>query len=107
MAIVKKDGWDGLGIERGRHFPIQPADVVLPGDEANLVVGHRRCEVLVAPRARHLAGNPGVARLRNGDHVPAVLAKQRHSFSSIARATAMHHGETALAAKNSQGTGNK
>src|ERR1700730_9569771 len=83
------------GIERGRRFPIQPADVVLAGGKAYLVVGHRRREVLVAPRARHLAGNPGVARLRNGDHVKAVLAKQHRSFSSIARTTAMHHGETA------------
>jgi hypothetical protein len=80
---------------------------VLPGGEANLVVGRWRREVLVAPRVRHLAGKPGVARLRNGDHVKAVLAKQHHPFSSIARTTAMRHGETAIAAKNLQGTGNK
>src|ERR1700680_5030405 len=30
----------------------------------------------------------------------------RH-FRSVARATAMHHGETAVAVRNSQGTGNK
>jgi len=102
----------GPGIERGRHVPIQPADAVLPGGEANLVVGRWRREVLVAPGVGHLAGKPGVARLkpgvarlRNGDHVKAVLAKQHHSFSSIARTTAMHPGEMAMAAKNSQGTG--
>jgi len=66
---------------------------VLPGGEANLVVGRWRREVLVAPRASHLAGKPGVARLRNGDHVKVVLAKQHYSFSSIARTTALHHSE--------------
>jgi len=56
-----------------------------PGREAYLVVGHRRREALVAPGVRYLAGKPGVARLRNGDHVEAVLAKQHHSFSSMRR----------------------
>jgi len=67
----------GPGIKRGPHFPIQPADVVLPGGEANLVVGHRCREAPVAPRARHLAGKPGVARLWNGDHIESVPAKQQ------------------------------
>ena len=70
----------GPGIERGPHFPIQPADVVLLGSEANLVVGCWRREVLVAPRARHLARKPGMARLWNGDRVEAVLAKQHGSL---------------------------
>jgi hypothetical protein len=34
-----------------------------------------------------------------GDHAGTILAKQHHSFSSVARATAMHQGETAMAAK--------
>jgi hypothetical protein len=48
-----------------------------------------------------------LAGLRNGEHAGTILAKQHHSFSSVARATEMHQGETAMAAKNSQGTGNK
>jgi hypothetical protein len=54
----------------------------------------------VAAWARHLAGKPRVARLRNGDQTGTILAEQHHSFSSIARTTAMHQGETAVAAKN-------
>jgi hypothetical protein len=97
-----------ISVEGRDQWPVMPAaDAVLPGGEANLVVGHLRREVLVAPRAGHLAGEPGVARLRNGDHVKAALAKQHLSFSSIARATAMHHGETAMAVRNSQCNGNK
>ncbi|MDQ6868085.1 MAG: hypothetical protein M3178_06665 [Pseudomonadota bacterium] len=57
--------------------------------------------------ARHLAGKPRAALLRNGDHAGTIFAEQHHSFASVARATEMHQGETAMAAKNSQSTGNK
>src|SRR5579875_1186166 len=71
----------GAGIKRGGRFPRMPADVVLPGGKAHLVIGLRGGETRIAPGPRQLAGQPGMARLRNGDDVKAILAKQHH-FSS-------------------------
>ena len=71
----------GPGVEHGRSFPAQPAYVVLLGCEANLIVRRRRGEALIAPGASQLAGKPSMARLRNGYHIEAVLAKQHESRS--------------------------
>jgi hypothetical protein len=68
------------------------------GGEANVLVRPWRGKTPVAPGARHLAGKPGVARLRNGDHAGAVLAQQHRCYVI---GFSGKNNAAAIAAKNS------
>ena len=76
----KRQGKTCPGIERGSLLPGEPANVMLLGGEAKFLVRHRRGKLVIAPGARQLAGEPGMARLRNGDHIEAVLAQQHPCY---------------------------
>jgi hypothetical protein len=58
-----------------------PANIVLLGREAYILMRRWLGKAFVSPRPRQLTGKPGVARLGNGDNAGAVFAQQHRFYS--------------------------
>jgi hypothetical protein len=65
-----------LGVEIGPAIPVGHADVVLLGAQADLGERLRGRDLVVAPAAGQLAGDPGVRGLADADDAVAIVMEQ-------------------------------